>query len=511
MRIRFQLLLIVLAAGLGLALGFALRANQGRSAAEVTAPPADAGAKRPGASKFHRRPPVSDDSPLATQLERNLTSSSGVTRWLYWLGALEKATPRDFPRLARLAKGNPTMLGLVATRWVEVAPHHLFDTLVAASKGLETLPVQELARVLVSEWPKRDPEAAIAAFNEPAAMGMWHAWRLELAAAILDTDVERGLHLMAEWHIENNAVGLSAAAKWAAADPRHAAEFTPANSTGYMAQETMKVIGKEWAKTDPAAALAFAATRPGGLSAALVTTVLVEWAARDPDEAAQWLAGADGQTGNRLTPAFVKGWAETDTASALAWCADNLTGSNLVAAVEGAIAGAAEKDVAGAAALVTAMEPSPARAAAAVAVARQWYGGDRPLQPEAVAWIVGLDPVSAGPVASGLLERAIPGSDPKTIAAAFLAAANSGRIPDVYYLNVAGALVAQDPPAALDWASQLPGGLGLAAGREAFRQWGEAQPQAAMQWFNALPSADARREPFFRVAAQLQPRMEDGR
>ena len=93
------------------------------------------GNPRHRASKLHRHLPIGDDSPLATRLEKDLALSSGVTRWLYWLEALEKAAPSDFPRLDRLARGNPAVLRLVAERWAEFAPRHLFDTLVAASKG----------------------------------------------------------------------------------------------------------------------------------------------------------------------------------------------------------------------------------------------------------------------------------------------------------------------------------------------------------------------------------------
>ena len=38
--------------------------------------------------------------------------SSGVTRWLYWLEAMEKASASDFPRLFRLAEGNAATSGL---------------------------------------------------------------------------------------------------------------------------------------------------------------------------------------------------------------------------------------------------------------------------------------------------------------------------------------------------------------------------------------------------------------
>src|SRR4029077_4363905 len=105
-------------------------------------------------------PTIQDDSPLATQLERDLSLSKGVTRWLYWMDALGKALPSDFPRLAKLTKGKRELERMVARRWAEKAPRHLFDTLVAAAKFSRGLPVGTLASALFEEWPKRDPEAA---------------------------------------------------------------------------------------------------------------------------------------------------------------------------------------------------------------------------------------------------------------------------------------------------------------------------------------------------------------
>lgn len=99
----------------------------------------------------------------------------------------------------------------------------------------------------------------------------------------------------------------------------------------------------------------------------------------------------------------------------------NLSGSSLAQAVGGVLKGAAEKDIAGAAALVTGMDPLAARAEAAVAVARKWFpemSSGEAAKPEAVAWLAGLDPTSVKRV---LDECAVQWgwacSDPKSMAA----------------------------------------------------------------------------------------------
>src|SRR5439155_9567399 len=113
--------------------------------------------------------------------------------------------------------------------------------------------------------------------------------------------------------------------------------------------------------------------------------------------AADWLASTDSRTRSRLGSAFVEAWAKDDAAGALEWCALNLSGTSLAQAVGGVLKGAAQKDLAGAQALVAGMSPSAARAEAAVAVAQKVlpdWGSEKPVSPETVAWFKQLDPDS---------------------------------------------------------------------------------------------------------------------
>src|SRR5262249_40572426 len=118
---------ILVAAGIGLAVGFAFKGNHSRPASSsqsmASASPFVAQKKHSATPGAEVRP-AKDDSPLATNLEQNLARSSGVNRWLHWLDALEKASPADFPRLARLARRNPAALRFLAARWVDLAPRH---------------------------------------------------------------------------------------------------------------------------------------------------------------------------------------------------------------------------------------------------------------------------------------------------------------------------------------------------------------------------------------------------
>ena len=514
MKIVINSVVILTAAALGLVAGFALRAKRVSSASEsapvTLAAPAAAHPARLKAS--HQRPELrpKDNSPLTTQLERDLAKSSGVTRWLYWLEALEKAAPSDFPRLARLAQDNPPALQFIAARWAEIAPRHFLDTLITEAKNSRGLPVQDLARVLFQEWPKRDPEGAIAALSEPGNSGMRHAWQMDVATTVIKNDIERGLRLFSEWHIGDYMPFYDERGpvpKWAAADPRHAAEFTLQYPSAYLSQGVMKGIGEEWAKTDPAAALQFAAGTPGQLGSLLGTAALKTWAERNLNEAADWLAGADEPARNRLSPGFVEAWAKKDAVGALAWCEQNLSGSSLSGAVTAAVQGAGVKQVAATAALVAAMEPSPARAEGALAVARQWFpmlggmagpSGNQTVGPETVAWLASLDSLSIKRV---LDEEtwSWATSDPSSMAD-FLLTMTNQALGDWPETCLARQMARRNPAEALAWAGRLPGNRALASGGEAYAEWRSSQPEAATQWLNALPADDPRREPFFRSA-----------
>jgi hypothetical protein len=515
MKIILNTLILAAAVGIGLTLGFALRAKHVAAAATSAAPsplPSSAAPRTNSFRGFGQRPGfrVNDDSPLATQLEYDLSKSSGVTRWLYWMEALEQAAPADFPRLARLAQGNPTALKFVAARWVEIAPRHLFDTTVAAIRSGRGFPDYDLMSVLYREWPRQDPDAAIAAFNEPGALVLGERdWRFQVAYTLLEKDIERGLRLMADGRLGDTGFGpsgLAAVTKWTRSNPQHAAEFMLEQLPSYTFRSAMEAVGQEWAKIDPSSAMSFAVGQPGELAATLSVVVLKEWAARDLNAVARWLTDADPRTRQRLSPTFVEVWARKDAAGALAWCQENLTGSSQARAVGGVLAGAAEKDPVEAGQLVSAMDPSPARAEAAVALALKWFPGStletshQPASPDAVAWLNSLD----GDTLKRVLEQLAwrwGTADPKSMAA-FLAGVSTEQVSAHAYSVVARELARRDPAEALNWAGRLPAEQSLTAGGDAFAEWRIAQPEAAMSWLNELPAADPRRQAYFQGAVR---------
>jgi hypothetical protein len=249
----------------------------------------------------------------------------------------------------------------------------------------------------------------------------------------------------------------------------------------------------------------FASAKPGPLATDLASTVLKTWADRNIEQAADWLARANAITRHRLSPAFVEAWAKTDPDSALAWCESNLAGSSLAHTVGSIVNGVAAKDLMTASVFVTGLKPSPARAEAAAAVAKNWFPtwrSGKPAPPAAIAWMAGLDAASARRALQQVQWKWSNG-DPKSMAE-FVATVGSDFVPSSADLNVARSLARQNPQAAFGWASRLPVDRGLAAGREAFAEWRHAQPESAMKWLNDLPSSDVRRELFLKSPQKHQ-------
>lgn len=459
----------------------------------------------PAALKTKVRPSATRIDVVAAKLENDLSMSADVTRWLYWFEALEKAKPADLPRLIHLAGKNLNLIRLLASRFAELYPRDTFDLLVANSRNGDNTLAQEFAWRFCREWTKRDPHAVIAALNATRNFGQRDSWRTDVAASIFDVDPELGLKQMSEWRINHHSPNLENVEKWAAADPRHAAEITLQYPDCFAAQGVMNAIGKQWAKHDPAAALNYAVSARGGLASTLANTVLMDWAEHDLNASADWLAHTDPATLTKLAPQFVQSWAKTDPEAALSWTDSNLKGAALAQATAAALRGVADKDVSKAAQMVLSLEPSLGRAEAAVAVAHQWMprtwddNSQKTTPPELTKWMRQLDPDSMQRVFKDIGFHGWAELDPKGVAA-FLQDSELQGVPWSAYYETAVTLVQREPSDAIAWADRLPPDQRIGAGAIAFSQWQQAQPEQAMAWLNSLPTDDPRRQPFFESA-----------
>ena len=118
-----------------------------------------------------------------------------------------------------------------------------------------------------------------------------YGWLNTVLNSVMKNDPELGLRTMSAWHVDNYGTATDGIAKWAAANPRHAAEFALAHPAGYATQNAMEVIGKAWAKTDPGAALSFAAGSKDKFGAALASGTPVRTVADGVVDFAGWKNG----------------------------------------------------------------------------------------------------------------------------------------------------------------------------------------------------------------------------
>ena len=438
---------------------------------------------------------------LIAQLKRDLANSSGLTRWLHWVAAIEKAPIEQFLALAELAQGDTAALRLIAMRWVELNPKHLLDTL--AERG-DRSKNWLLSEVLFQEWAKRDPEALIKELGVGSSLGPLRAWRSDAAEQIIRHHPKLGLPLFERWSLGMYTPSMRGVAKWAAEKPREAAEFTMGIRSQYAATAAMEAIGEQWGKVDPRTAISYAEGQENSLGRTLASSILKTWAERDLSAAADWLAQTDENQRNKLSAQVVEQWAKSDPAAALLWCEKNLAGSSLTKAAAGVLRGAAEKDPQGAARLVLAMQPSAARSAAAVEVAAKILprgeGKVESPTPGTIDWLHSLDPDATRRV----LEQAVrywPNVDVQSMAS-FLQATLVDQIPSSVYLLVGRNLARTDPEGALEWANQLPEYARLAGGSDAFARWTQSQPENAMRWLNNIPSGDSRRSAYLKTALE---------
>lgn len=501
MRVIKQFAIFLLIASLATSAGYLLRKSQIHSASTNIAAPqtiSNTVAPKNASPKSARK---ETKTLLVAKFEADLARSSGVTRLLRWIEAVDQAGPADFPSLFAMAGDKQELVQLIATRWAEKDPRGFFAELFRLGKQGRYL--WEAGNVLFAAWAQTDMDGMLAAVDELDNSSSMSQWHQQAVNQVFPKDPEKGLSLMSRWHIENyipfsNNDGIAA---WAAKNPQHAAEVALTNPAGAATRSVMEIVGREWAKTDPAAALAFAQSNKNQFSALMADTAFSQWSDQNLKQAADWLANASPSTRDELSGKFVQSWAKSDLVGAFQWAQANLSGPTLTHAIGSAMQAAADKDVVAAADIVQSMDPSTARAEAAASVARKWFpdsfSGKKPPD-EAVQWLDELDPDSTQRAVSEVSWQWAEG-DPQGMAA-FLKNSTSDQIPSWVYSNVARNLARNDPAAAMDWSNSLPSRYSNDVGTQAFTEWRNSQPQAASEWLAHLPADDPRRTTFLQNA-----------
>lgn len=215
------------------------------------------------------------------------------------------------------------------------------EQLAEEATKLENLPMNErimASFLLFGRWAEVDPTAAMAFSN---TMGM-----------------------------EGNFVRPSILQSWASVDPANAAKYYSENprefammgmmgGRGPGGQSGSSIIASEWARQDPAAAMAWASSLTTGKGDAM-NSVITEIAKTDPRKAAEMVGQLDEGDRGDAYRSIAGQYGALDFAAAQAWVR-GLPADDQAAALASAIRGLSGTDPQAASVQLAAMEPGEAR------------------------------------------------------------------------------------------------------------------------------------------------------
>lgn len=495
------------AAVLGLGAGWAWHAMRSRqfpdhaavagvvpvSSGKVSAAPSGGGAAPTG-------PAAAEEDALA----QALTSAPRIERWLLLVAAAEKAAPDDMPRLLRLCGGDRAALRMVAARWAELNPRHMWQSLFAQEsatgaadrsfKSALGMSNYELAEVLVESWIAHDPAAVRAALSENSEALFMKNLRMDTLRSLLKSDPETAVPLITEWKMRHFYHDFDVLSNWAMTQPARAASVVKQLGSDSAGLRALAVVGAAWAKSDPHAALAFVSNLSSSQGAAFAGGVIKQWAGKDTTAVASFVGSlSDSARRAQLAIPLVEAWAKTDPEKALTWTQDTLRGEARATALGGIVGSLAAQDVGRAAELVAGLDAGGSKNKAIVSLVEPWLakaGGAT-----VADWLLKLpeaDAREAGFERLGFqwLWNKGGGSE----AAALATGPQRDLVPLNFTMIVAGNEARRDPEAAMKWAGDLPAAHIPVARERILGEWLQSRPDAAAQWVLAQPAGEVRRE-----------------
>ncbi|YCM47083.1 hypothetical protein V2O64_24885 (plasmid) [Verrucomicrobiaceae bacterium 227] len=492
----FLILLIFL---LGFGSGFWLHVRTSASAKKQTEQLT--GQVAPGLSSRE----ITNATPLATQLQSQLDLTNGQEYWLQWIAGIEGAALADFPKLAQIAAANPAALRILALRWLELDPAHLFETLRANTSLMLDSPdriddqaSRELYLLLFQEWPKTDLEAAATALSGDAKIPDYRRMQWEFLNGLAEIDPLRALEMMKESGKLIQGVDSRKIAEWIEQDPRTAVDAIIANNVGHASLRLLDAAARIWAKSDPLAAMELASSTEGKLGRTFREGAFAQWLEKDLESAANWLADQESlQLQDELRPAVIKQWAKKDPEGAMEWTIANLEGTRQALAMEELIATVAAKDRDLAVKFFDELAPGVARNKTARIIAKEIFSSfpagetDAGEDDPAITWIKNLDQ-GARDAALMQITDVWAAADPASLKTYLLS--DLGTALADHQLELAAVYLAQkSPPAMMEWTKEIPPRKQEIFVKSAMESWLRDQPQAAKKWFVDLPKTDERR------------------
>lgn len=439
-------------------------------------------------------------------LPAQLALATRVERSLILAAAVEKASLDQLPELMRLAGDDPQAGDLIATRWAQKSPEHLWRSMVKVFRPGDSggtafgMSFDSLSTLVLQNWVDRDSTAVAALLDKGDGVPNLSRLRYKGMGLLFAKDPEAALRLAGDWSGDMLGFEEKDLRKWIQVNPARAAKVLSGCGGSFALSQVAGKVGALWADKDPEGALTFAIGElTGGLSLAMSKGVVKSWADKEPAAAAAWIAAnAKDRLRSELSADLVAIWQKSNPVAAMEWSEGNLRGEAKANAVYSLVLEEASKDVDAARERTAAMEPGSLKnkITGRLALIESQSSG---LQ-SAVDWLFTLrDPAARR---SGLLEavRGAYTQDPKQ-AADIAAGPLAEQLPVEFTETVAGNFANLRPKEAMEWVETLPADRQNEARAEAWRIWLSNRPQEAVEWFGRTALATTGRAALMEAAS----------
>ena len=201
-------------------------------------------------------------------------------------------------------------------QWAQSSPRDAMDF---AAKNLTGSSRQMAVSAAAIEWARSDAQAAAewALSNQQSTSG------IQAIGEIMEFWGETNPQLGADWasklpaSVFQKQALQSILSKWTDQFPGESAEWLVKHP---LLDDLKPLVAAQWAKSDPAAAAAWAFSLPDSQNREVAALeVTGAWAAADPQEALAWIDKNSGNQRNSLQIQAVETWAADDPSAALAW------------------------------------------------------------------------------------------------------------------------------------------------------------------------------------------------
>ncbi|HUF60808.1 MAG TPA: hypothetical protein VMN36_01925 [Verrucomicrobiales bacterium] len=371
--------------------------------------------------------------------------------------------------------------------------HMLTTLLADIRSSKQTIPEGgRLMHELIQSWGESDPQLLAKALSDDSLFAGYEDFRLTGAGIIMEQDPGLGLRLLTEWGIRNSTPSMNKVGEWAAADPAAAADLIGQMTNSLARRWAMDGVAEVWAAADPQEALDYANTLAGSSREELSGAVMKHWAKQDLARAIDYASSQnDPAVLSGLSAPLVAEWAKSDPAAALAWSQEHLPAPARVRAVGSLVSAVASDDLGTGADLVASLPPGGAKNQAIIALTDAWVKQPA-LDVNALgAWLAGLDDDAARIRALDSAQWGWIRENPDS-AKAFVASDYGDLAGDHMLRQLATHEVRADPQGALDWAQSLEGEQAQRAQTLVMEQWYSAHPDAAIQWVTRQAEGDLR-------------------